>query len=77
MKILMYLIVAVAIGMAIAWFGFGIHPQSLWQRIPAFSDMADTAGKFGKTAGNRFDEARDVYNGKIEADDPFAYPNAR
>lgn len=80
MKALFYLILIIGVGIAVAWFGFGIHPQALWNKMfnanGSLADMTATATKFRNVAGERFSEAQDVYEGKTEVDDPFAYPNA-
>lgn len=82
MKVLLSLLVLAAIAFAVAWFGYGIHPKALIDRVTSaagssMSDMSSTGEKFRRTATDRLNEAEDVYHGKTEADDPFAYYNAR
>ena len=86
MKALLYLIVLIAAGLAIAWFGFDTHPRTVWYKITSSvsgasseqgSNISSTTSRMREVAGERFGEAQDKYHGKIEVDDPYAYPNAR
>lgn len=86
MKALLYLIGLIAVGLAIAWFGFGMHPRTVWYKITSSisatsseqsSNLSSTASRMKEVASDRFGEAQDKYNGNIEVDDPYAYPTAR
>lgn len=84
MKALIYLVGLIGIGVLVAWFGFGIHPQDQWGIISGYAmnttdkisghatDTKKSAGKLKNVLGERFDEAADVYHGK-EKEDPFKY----
>ena len=84
MKALFYLVALIGIGLAISYFGFGMHPQQVWNRILSSTgttqnanDVSSSANRLRAVAGERFGEAQDVYHGKTERDDPYAYPTAR
>lgn len=67
MKTLIYLVGLVAIGLAIAWFGFGVHPKTVYYRTigmfsSASSEVAEQAGDV-KNTGSRFvDVIKNNYN---------------
>ncbi len=67
MKTIIYLAGLVAIGLSIAWFAFGIHPQTVYYKtIGVFYSASDNAVKHGgdvKDTGNRFvDVIKNNYN---------------
>lgn len=81
MKALISLIGLIALGLAIAWFGFGIHPQVVYNRLVGSmvsgtseqaGEISNTSSRLKEVAGQHLGEAQDVYNGKIDRDDPFA-----
>ena len=69
MKALLYIIGLVVIGLAIAWFGFGIHPKTVYYNtigslISASDGAAEHAGDL-KDTGSRFvDVIKNNYNDK-------------
>lgn len=68
MKTLIYLAGLIAIGLAIAWFGFGVHPQTVYYKtIGIFStasngvatgtsDVAKTGNRFGEVIKNNYND---------------------
>lgn len=84
MKALIYLAGLIAIGILVAWLGFGIRPEDQWNTLKGYvvntadsiskhtSDTEKSAGKLKNVLSERFNEAADVYHGK-EKDDPFKY----
>ncbi len=67
MKTLLYLIGLVAVGLAIAWFGFGIHPKSVYYRmVNMFASTSETTAGHAqdvKNTGSRFaDVIKNNYN---------------
>lgn len=78
MKVLVYLAVLVAIGFGVAWFAFGMHPKVVVDKMMGAtvnsqksSDVMGAANRLKAVGQERFGEAQDVYDGKIEKDDPF------
>ena len=67
MRTIIYLVGLVAIGLAIAWFGFGIHPQTVYNRAlgmfnSASTEVSNQAGDV-KDTGSRFvDVIKNNYN---------------
>ncbi len=67
MKALIYLVGLVIVGLAIAWFGFGIHPKTVYyETIGIFNSTSDgvveQAGDI-KDTGSRFvDVIKNNYN---------------
>ncbi len=51
MKTLLYLAGLVVIGLAVAWFGFGMHPKTVYYK---------TIGIFSSASGSAADHAGDV-----------------
>ena len=82
MKALIYLAGLIAIGVLVAWLGFGIQPQDQWNSVTAYvsatadkisghaADTKSSAGKLKDVLNERFEEASDVYHG-VEKEDPF------
>ncbi len=67
MKTLIYLIGLVAAGLAIAWFGFGIHPKTVYYRtVNMFASTSETTAGHAqdvKNTGSRFaDVIKNNYN---------------
>ena len=54
MKTLIYLAGLVAVGLAVAWFGFGVHPKTVYYKaIGAFSSASGSAVEHaGECFGN-------------------------
>lgn len=49
MKTLIYLAGLVAVGLAVAWFGFGVHPKTVYYKaIGAFSSASGSAVEHGR-----------------------------
>ena len=67
MKTLVYLVCLVLIGLAIAWFGFGVHPKTVYYRVTGMFSSAsvgatEQAGDL-KDTGSRFvDVIKNNYN---------------
>lgn len=67
MKTLIYLVGLVAIGLAIAWFGFGVHPKTVYYKTigmfsSASNEVTEQAGDV-KNTGSRFvDVIKNNYN---------------
>ncbi len=67
MKALLYIIGLMAVALAIAWFGFGIHPQTVYYKaVGMFGSASEGAAQHAgdlKDTGSRFvDVIKNNYN---------------
>lgn len=84
MKAIIYLAGLIAIGVVVTWLAFDITPQNQWYWVKGYvtntsskisdnlTDTTNSASKLKGVLNERFDEAKDVYEGKGQVD-PFEY----
>lgn len=67
MRALLYVVIAAAVALAIAWFGFGVHPQTVYNKaVGMFGSAGESAARHAgdlKDTGSRFvDVIKNNYN---------------
>ena len=63
MKALFYLIVLIIIALTIAWFGFGMHPKTVYYKTLSVTHGVAKHSEDLKNTGNRFvDVIKNNYN---------------